>query len=127
MKKTVAVTMGALLLLLSIGIAGTCYAKDTAARLEGYLDHVLSCIKRQDFDEAQTAICDLIGLWEEREGMMQLFSVHEDIDRVDEIRDSLFCAIEERDRIHILMEGARMRHAVRHLYHRDAPDMTNIF
>ena len=127
MKKTVSVILGALMVLVVVGFACGKYACHTARQLEESLEKALAAAETMDFDLAGRYMEDFLGHWEKREKIMQLFSVHEDIDHVDELADSLVCAIREEDKLHILLEGARLRHAVCHLYHRDAPDVTNIF
>ena len=127
MKKTVAVILCTLILLLTTGYGCGRYAYITARGLEERLNEVIHAAMQRDYEAADRHMQAFREMWDRREKIMQLFFVHEDIDHVDERTDALKCALDERDKMHILLEASSLIHAVRHLYHRDAPDVTNIF
>ena len=127
MKKTVITLFLSLFLVLLIGLVSGAVSKNTAEILCREAELVRECAMAGDFAGALSHCSLAEEIWQRREGLLQMWSVHEDTDAVGLLISKTRVAAERRDALHTLLLCEEMRMSMEHLYHRDAPGWENIF
>lgn len=127
MKKTLITLFSSLFLVLLIGLVSGTVSKNTAEKLCREAEYVQECARAGDFAGAYRHCSLADEIWHKREGLLQMWSVHEDTDAVGLLIAKTRAAIERKSALHTLLLCEEMRMSMEHLYHRDAPGWENIF
>ena len=127
MKKTVWVLVVTVSLVLLLGLVCSFVSRNTVDGMKKKTVRIANFVREGKYDGALEETDRLLDDWEKRSDLLQLWTVHEDVDEVTVLLGTLKVSLQEREKLHVLLACAELDQAIDHLYHRDALKLQNFF